>query len=107
MTGDARTLGPVEAVVFDWGGTITPWHPIELDEQWTSYAAAHAAHAHEADDLARRIWEAEDAAWKAGRSGGSSARIDEILSAAGVLVDARGPRRRRSPPTRSSGSRTP
>ena len=25
--------GPVEAVIFDWGGTLTPWHSIDLGEQ--------------------------------------------------------------------------
>ncbi len=90
MTGDVRTLGPVEAVVFDWGGTITPWHPIELQDQWRRYAAAHTGHAHEADDLARRILAAEDAAWTGGRTGGSSARLEEILDAAGVHLDHEG-----------------
>jgi len=87
---DGRALGPVEAVVFDWGGTITPWHAIELQDQWRRYAAAHTAHVHEADDLARRIWAAEEAAWKAGRSAGGSARIAEILEAAGVALDHEG-----------------
>ncbi|GAB4062048.1 hypothetical protein GCM10028777_00500 [Angustibacter speluncae] len=85
-----RSRGPVEAVVFDWGGTITPWHRIDLDQQWHHYARAHAAHADEADDLARRIWDAEEAAWKGGRVDGASARIDEILAAAGVLTDHEG-----------------
>lgn len=88
--GDTRELGPVEAVVFDWGGTITPWHQIELDAQWTHYAAAHGGHAHEAEELARRIWEAEDAAWRTGRTRGRSARIAEILAEAGVLTDHEG-----------------
>ena len=25
---------PVDAVVFDWGGTLTPWHEVDLPEQW-------------------------------------------------------------------------
>lgn len=85
-----RSPGPVEAVVFDWGGTITPWHRIDLDQQWHHYARAHAGHSAEADDLARRIWDAEEAAWKGGRVDGASARIDEILAAAGVLTDHEG-----------------
>ena len=30
--------GPVEAVIFDWGGTLTPWHSIDLGEQWRVFA---------------------------------------------------------------------
>lgn len=26
---EAEALGSVEAVVFDWGGTLTPWHEAE------------------------------------------------------------------------------
>ena len=25
--------GPIDAVIFDWGGTITPWHSVDLREQ--------------------------------------------------------------------------
>ena len=78
---------PVEAVVFDWGGTITPWHQVELAAQWTHYASAHPGHAHEAEELAARIWAAEEAAWTSGRAHGGSARIAEILDSAGALVD--------------------
>ena len=31
----------VEAVVFDWGGTLTPWHTIDLREQWRRYAEVY------------------------------------------------------------------
>ena len=26
---------PVDAVIFDWGGTLTPWHEVDLPEQGT------------------------------------------------------------------------
>ena len=31
----------VDAVVFDWGGTLTPWHDIDLVEQWSAYAVVY------------------------------------------------------------------
>ncbi|MFP5334650.1 MAG: HAD family hydrolase [Actinomycetes bacterium] len=77
----------VEAVVFDWGGTLTPWHTIDLAEQWRAYAGAHAGHGHEAAELAERILAVEAAAWQRGRTEGTSARLHEILSAAGVVTD--------------------
>jgi putative hydrolase of the HAD superfamily len=80
--------GPgVRAVVFDWGGTLTPWHTVDLAAQWTAYAAAHAGHTHEVEAMATRILEVEAAAWARGRSDGTSARLHEILAEAGVDTD--------------------
>ena len=88
----------VEAVIFDWGGTLTPWHEVDLPEQWRVYAReVHGVPLGSPDvpqpdlaaahDLADRIMRAEAAAWKRGREDHSSAAIAEILDAAGV--DAR------------------
>ena len=29
---------PVRAVVFDWGGTLTPWFDVDLEQRWLVYA---------------------------------------------------------------------
>ena len=29
---------PVQAVIFDWGGTLTPWHEVDLPQQWRVFA---------------------------------------------------------------------
>ncbi|MFN8096901.1 MAG: HAD family hydrolase [Dermatophilaceae bacterium] len=92
------TSGPIDAVIFDWGGTLTPWHEVDIGEQWRVYArevhgipidspevpAADLAAAH---DLADRILAAEDAAWRRGRADQASARIDDILTDAGLDPD--------------------
>jgi putative hydrolase of the HAD superfamily len=31
----------VRAVIFDWGGTLTPWHGIDHDELWLSVFSRH------------------------------------------------------------------
>ncbi len=77
------TTGPVRAVVFDWGGTLTPWHTVDLVEQWRAYARAYGGD----DDLAARILAAEQEAWARTRGDGGSARLAEILDAAGVASD--------------------
>ena len=81
----------LEAVVFDWGGTLTPWHTIDFEAQWHSYASEHAARAgrtpEQAAELAARIMELERAAWLRLREDGGSARIEEILAEAGVASD--------------------
>ena len=31
----------VRAVIFDWGGTLTPWHLVDHDSLWRSACAPH------------------------------------------------------------------
>ena len=51
----------VDAVIFDWGGTLTPWHDIDLEAQWSAYADVYAP----ADaELARRLAAAEVRLWR-------------------------------------------
>ena len=82
----------VEAVVFDWGGTLTPWHTIDLREQWRRYAEVYDEA--RADELAARILTAEDAAWQAGRTHHRSATLDEIFRS--VDVEPSGERHQRA-----------
>jgi putative hydrolase of the HAD superfamily len=77
----------VRAVIFDWGGTLTPWHTIDFTSQWRSYAVAYAQDAEEAERLAKEITAAEERAWRRLRGDGGSARMAEILAEAGVDTD--------------------
>lgn len=72
----------VDAVIFDWGGTLTPWHTIDLREQWRHYAEVYDPD--HADELSARILSAEDDAWRAGREHHRSATLDEIFRSVGV-----------------------
>lgn len=85
----------IEAVVFDWGGTLTPWHEIDLGEQWRVFAREiHGVPLDSADvarsdldaahDLAERIGAVEESAWQRGRTDHTSAHLDDILAAAGL-----------------------
>ncbi|HET7477343.1 MAG TPA: HAD family hydrolase [Dermatophilaceae bacterium] len=79
---------PVEAVIFDWGGTLTPWHTVDVAAQWHAYAArVHVEDEAARVDLARRILAAEDVAWQRIRGDGSSTRMDQILREVGVDLD--------------------
>jgi len=69
-------------VIFDWGGTLTPWHPIDPHEQWLAYARVYDAHG--AQELAARLRVAEDAAWAAARDHHHSTSLATILASAGV-----------------------
>ncbi len=75
----------LRAVIFDWGGTLTPWHTVDLAEQWTVYArAVHRDDDQASADLAARILAAEDAAWQRSRTGQGSAQMDDLLRQAGL-----------------------
>ncbi|MGL5866353.1 MAG: HAD family hydrolase [Dermatophilaceae bacterium] len=85
----------VAAVIFDWGGTLTPWHEVDIPEQWRVYAReVHGIRLGSPDvsvedldaahRLADRILDAEVAAWERGRDVHASATVADILDEAGV-----------------------
>jgi putative hydrolase of the HAD superfamily len=94
-TEPVATWPPLEAVIFDWGGTLTPWHDVDLPRQWRVFAReVHglpvedphmpAEELAEADSLAVRIHAAEERAWARGRDTHESASIEAILADAGI-----------------------
>jgi putative hydrolase of the HAD superfamily len=68
----------VAAVVFDWGGTLTPWHTIELAEAWRALRLG--------DDAAERLLAAEETVWARARQTQRSGTMDEVFAAAGVTA---------------------
>ena len=80
----AHAAASLEAVVFDWGGTLTPWHTVDLEEQWRVFARQIHAEEEQAASLAARILAVEAAAWRRGRDVHASARLEEILREAGL-----------------------
>jgi putative hydrolase of the HAD superfamily len=77
----------VAAVIFDWGGTLTPWHTVDFAAQWHAYADRYTADPQDAERLAKEIMAAEERAWLRLRSDGGSARMAEVLVEAGVDTD--------------------
>lgn len=62
---DRAASAPPRAVIFDWGGTLTPWHEIDLYAQWYAYAEVYdPVHA---VSLASSLCEAEQSRWQAQR----------------------------------------
>jgi putative hydrolase of the HAD superfamily len=77
----------VDAVLFDWGGTLTPWHSIDLVAQWYPYAQVYdAVHAAE---LAQRLFDAEESVWRRQRQTGGAAgtgNLTRVFELAGIDV---------------------
>ena len=77
-------FGPVEAVIFDWGGTLTPWHTVDFTEESRALAAA----AVNADELAAEaLLAAADAVWGRSRDHHVSATLADIFAEAGLTHD--------------------
>lgn len=51
----------IEAVIFDWGGTLTPWHDFDLLETWLSYANTYDAD--RAQEIALALHQGEQSRW--------------------------------------------
>lgn len=75
-------MSGVDAVIFDWGGTLTPWHSIDLLEQWRAYAVRYDPA--RADDLAAALRDQEIRAWRLAEQHQRSGTLEELMRAAGV-----------------------
>ena len=77
--------GSIEAVIFDWGGTLTPWHLIDPLDPWRAYAEAFGVA--DLELLAEQLHAVEDERWTRQRvSAGSegTGRLDDIFAIAGI-----------------------
>jgi putative hydrolase of the HAD superfamily len=82
---DSRTeAATVDAVIFDWGGTLTPWHTVDLEACWL--AVARLIDADRAADLAAALLAAELAVWDRSRDEHRSGTLTEVCEAARVTL---------------------
>lgn len=86
-------MARVRAVIFDWGGTLTPWHDVDVRAIWRAYVDAYAAGATGAgagaagdppDALLDALIEADSAGWRSAREHDTSPTVDAIVTAAGA-----------------------
>ena len=87
----------VDAVIFDWGGTLTRWQPIDIPGTWQAVAAAAAAAAADPGlslgldpsldpaELGRRLAEVDERLWSRCRNGDcESTRFADVLAECGL-----------------------
>jgi putative hydrolase of the HAD superfamily len=77
----------VRTVIFDWGGTLTPWHSIDLGELWLAVCARHYP-AEQAAAIATAVRAAESEMWQLGERSHQSRTLDHIFERAGVTASA-------------------
>jgi putative hydrolase of the HAD superfamily len=76
----------IEAVIFDWGGTLTRWHDIDFHAEALALAKAVVA-VGEPDHHADRLRAAGEAIWVRSRDEHRSATIADVFAGAGLEHD--------------------
>ncbi|MBF4768939.1 HAD family hydrolase [Nocardioides agariphilus] len=80
----------VDAVIFDWGGTLTRWHDVDFHEESLALAQAVVQSADEPVDLATlapRLHEANATVWGRAREEQRSSTLDDLFDEAGLTHD--------------------
>ena len=75
----------INAVLFDWGGTLTSFHNVDLIDAWR--IAAEVLAPDRVDEVAESLLAAESEVWERTRTTMRSGRIYEVLTAASRAVD--------------------
>jgi putative hydrolase of the HAD superfamily len=77
----------IDAVVFDWGGTLTRWHDIDFHAE--SLALAHAVIDvdHEVEVSQARLHQANQVVWGRSRDHQQSATVADLFAEAGLEHD--------------------
>ena len=75
----------VRAVIFDWGGTLTPWHLVDHDALWRAICAPHFP-AERAGEVAAAILTAERDLWQVTERSHQSATLAQVFERAGVTA---------------------
>lgn len=70
----------IRAVIFDWGGTLTPWHTLQPREAWIAAVAD--------EELADRLAAAEGEIWLRSQNDHRSGSLTEVFAMAGVAHTA-------------------
>jgi putative hydrolase of the HAD superfamily len=73
----------VRAVIFDWGGTLTPWHTVDHETLWRDVCALHYEE-ETAERHASAIRTAEWELWRTAENEHRSATINHVFERAGV-----------------------
>ena len=78
----------VRGVIFDWGGTLTPWHDLDLYAQWYAYSEVYDPE--NAAALARRLHDGEERRWRQQRDTNGAVRggaLDQLFLDEGIDIN--------------------
>jgi putative hydrolase of the HAD superfamily len=77
----------LQAVIFDWGGTLTRWHDIDFHAESLALAQAVVDVDHDVEVSQARLHEANQAIWGRSRDHQQSATVADLFTEAGLEHD--------------------
>ena len=83
----AERASKPEAVVFDWGGTLTRWHDVDFHAESLALAQAVVNAAHDPHEISARLLAAGSVVWGRSRDHQQSATIADLFDEAGLDHD--------------------
>ena len=78
---------PIDAVIFDWGGTLTRWHDVDFHAESLALAQAVVNADHDLEVSRVRLHEAGATIWGRSRDHQQSATVDDLFAEAGLDHD--------------------
>ena len=76
----------MEAVIFDWGGTLSVWAEVDIEDMWR-LAARHISPERE-EELLQRLIAVEERSWQRTRTDRCSTRLADLLAEASAEIGA-------------------
>ena len=77
----------LDAVIFDWGGTLTRWHDVDFHAESLALAAAVTTTGHDPEEVRVALHEAGQRVWGRSRDHQQSATIADLFTEAGLEHD--------------------
>lgn len=77
----------IEAVIFDWGGTLTRWHDVDFHAESLALASAVINSHHDHDEITARLHAAGGVVWGRSRDLQQSSTIGDLFTEAGLDHD--------------------
>ena len=77
----------IEAVIFDWGGTLTRWHDVDFHAESLALAQVVVNADHDHDEITARLLAAGSVVWGRSRDHQQSATIGDLFTEAGLDHD--------------------
>ncbi len=78
---------PIDAVIFDWGGTLTAWHDIDFHAESLALAQAVVNADHEVEVSQRLLHAAGNTIWSRSRDHQQSSTVADLFDVAGLDHD--------------------
>ena len=78
---------PIDAVIFDWGGTLTAWHDIDFHAESMALAQAVVDADHDIEVSQQRLHAAGSVIWGRSRDHQQSSTVADLFAEAGLEHD--------------------